>query len=158
MYRGPIRPKGIRVFYPALIQREHRRKRLGKIYDEFLDNQVELDEILAEPSKYLMLFRPSMFDTDFGRQLPQGTLCLFSRWQGYLEQPEWQPIKKAITEANGQLLLIHTSGHIFTEDMIDFVQNVNPKTVVPIHTFNPEEYSKHFPNNRVLTDGETIEV
>ena len=70
------------------------------------------------------------------KELPQGTLCLFSRWQGYLEQPEWQVIEKTITDANGQLLLIHTSGHIFTEDMIDFVQNVNPKTVIPIHTFN----------------------
>ena len=155
---GPTRSSGIRVFYPALIQREHRRRRLGKVYDRFLDNQIEVDEILSEPSKNLMLFRPSMFDTDFGGQLPQGTLCLFSRWQGYLEQPEWQPIKKAIAAANGQLILTHTSGHIFTEDMIDFVQNVNPKTVIPIHTFNPEEYSKHFTNTCVLTDGETIEV
>ena len=44
------------------------------------------------------------------------------------------------------------------KDIIRFVEAINPQTVIPIHTFEPEQYHEHFPNVRVLEDGEVFEV
>ena len=105
-----------------------------------------------------MLFRPSMLESDFGGILPDGSRCLYSRWTGYLQQPEWQMTKAKLEEANGDLIEAHTSGHIFAQDIVTLVNEIAPKQIVPIHTFEPLNFQNHFSNVRNLNDGETIEV
>ena len=115
-----------------------------------------MNEILLNPSQYVMLFRPSMLESDFGGRLPSGSRCLYSRWSGYLERPDWQPVKAAL--AKGNLIETHTSGHIFYDDIIDFVGQIKAKTVIPIHTFEPGKFETFTPNLKLLTDGETAVV
>ena len=56
--------------------------------------------------------------------------------------------------ANGRLITVHTSGHILADDIAKFVQSITPTTVIPVHTFEPQQFSEHFANVRVLNDGE----
>ena len=58
----------------------------------------------------------------------------------------------------GDLIPIHTSGHIFVQDIAEFVRQVNPRLLVPIHTRAPEAFQGVFAPVRVLKDGETLEV
>ena len=116
-----------------------------------------MDEIRSNPSRYVMLFRPSMMDSDFGGRLPELSRCLYSRWSGYLEQREWQTTKMKLQEVSGDLIEAHTSGHIYHDDIIEFVKQINAKTVIPIHTFEPERFLQHFQNAVLLQDGETWE-
>jgi len=109
----------------------------------------------SNPSRYVMLFRPSMLDSDFGGSLPSQSRCLYSRWSGYLDQNEWQTTKTKLAEVKGDLIEAHTSGHIFHDDIIDFVGQINPKTVIPIHTFEAERFLNHFSNALQLQDGKT---
>jgi ribonuclease J len=53
---------------------------------------------------------------------------------------------------------VHTSGHATVDDLKKFVRAIKPKTLVPIHTFNPEKYSDLFSNVRMLKDGEVFDV
>ena len=62
-----------------------------------------MEEIRSNPSRYVMLFRPSMLESDFGGSLPDGSRCLYSRWSGYLDRPDWQPVKAALAKAKGDL-------------------------------------------------------
>ena len=41
----------------------------------FLKDRIELSEILHEPKRHLMVFRPSMLDRDFGGVVPKATVC-----------------------------------------------------------------------------------
>ena len=54
--------------------------------------------------------------------------------------------------------MAHTSGHIYVEDIVKFVNGVNAKTVIPIHTFEPEEFSSHFERVVCLEDQEVFEI
>jgi ribonuclease J len=54
----------------------------------------------------------------------------------------------------GDFLPAHASGHIYEEDLVDLVNRINPKRVIPIHTFEPQGFEKHFPNATPLRDGE----
>jgi len=154
----PIRSEGIRVFYPQYFLSGYKRRRLHKVHDMFLDDRITLEEIGANPSKHLMVFRSSMLDSDFDGELPHGSRCLFSRWEGYLEQPDWQMTKKKIEGAGGDLIRIHTSGHAFVEDLQKLVKAIAPRKTVPMHTFEPEALREYFDNVVTMPDGESLEV
>jgi ribonuclease J len=154
----PRREDGIRVFYPSRLALSLKRRRLDKIHNMFLDSQITLAQILEAPTRHLMLFRPSMIEDDFGGRMPERVRCLFSRWEGYLDQPDWMAARSKIETAGGDLTLVHTSGHIFVQDLAEFVRRVNPRLLVPIHTREPEAFQGIFAPVRVLSDGEPYEV
>lgn len=67
-----------------------------------------MDEIRAEPSRFLMVFRPSMAESDFAWTFATYTRCIFSRWEGYLQSPEWQEVRSKLEDGGGELILAHT--------------------------------------------------
>jgi len=150
----PDKTEWIKVFYPRFFEESFERKRLKEVYFLFSPVRIGLDEVRREPSRYLMLFRPSMLESDFGNNLPQGTRCVYSRWPGYLDRPDWQPVKAALAATGSDLVQAHTSGHIFADDIVEFVRRLKPGTVVPVHTFEPERFSKVVENVRFMDDGE----
>ena len=100
-----------------------------------------------------MVFRPSMVEFDFQGQLPQQCRCLYGYWKGYLNKPDWVELQKQIAQVDGDFIPAHVSGHAYIADIISFVNSVNARTVIPIHTFEPQMYQEHFPNVTVLSDG-----
>lgn len=148
----------VRVYYPKAFTESVDRRGLRELADRFEASRLSLEEVLANPSKYLMVFRPSMLDSDFDGKFPNETTCLYSRWSGYLEKPDWQQTKSKIEEAAGELIKVHTSGHILSEDIISFVSAVAPKTVIPVHTFEPEEFGRRLANVTLLSDGDSYSV
>jgi len=151
---APQRTSGIRVLFNTAFAKRHIQK-LEKLFEK---DQITLDEMLTEPGKYTMVFRPSMVKLDFDGTLPQYSRCLYSYWQGYLTKPDWVELQEQLAGVQGDFFPAHTSGHIYVKDIIRFVEAINPQTVIPIHTFEPEQYHQHFPNVRVLEDGEVFEI
>ena len=149
----PLTRNGIRVYYhQAWLQR---RRPIAKIHDRFLADRIELAEMLAAPERHLMLFRPSMAKLDFGGTLPAAR-CLYSYWHGYLSRPEWQTVQAQLTAAGGELIECHTSGHIYQDDIVRFVEAVNPREVIPIHTNAPGNFANAVPRVRLTSDGEEV--
>jgi ribonuclease J len=150
----PAEADGLRIYFNAAF----RRRGIKQLQDLFSGNQIELSEILAKPKRYLMAFRPSMVDLDFDKELPAGSRCLYSYWKGYLDRDDWVRLQDHLRNIGGDFIPAHTSGHIFIEDLVRFVNSINPEVVVPIHTFEPDAYAEHFPNVRVLEDGEVFSI
>jgi ribonuclease J len=50
------------------------------------------------------------------------------------------------------------SGHIYVADLIKLVNTLNAKTVIPVHTFEPQMFWDHFPNTWLLADGEPYPI
>jgi ribonuclease J len=149
----------LRIVFPRLLcDNESKRKILTEKLPQFLAKQIEIEEIRLHPENFLMVFRASMLETDFAGRLPQGTLCLHSRWEGYLEQPDALEVKRAIENANGQLIQSHISGHLRQDDIIALIKQSKPHAIVPIHTFSPQLLSDQFTNVRLLVDGESFDT
>jgi ribonuclease J len=144
----PERGAGIRVFLPK------RRKRVTKLEERYGHNLIYLDEILNKPADYVMPFRPSLLEGDFAAGGSAGARCIYSYWHGYLQKPDWQHVQAAVAASGGQFVQRHTSGHIHAGDIVRFVEAIQPRYVVPIHTTRPEEFQRHFPNALLLKDGE----
>lgn len=154
----PESTEGVKVFFPKFFEENYEKKQLEKHFRLMSPARIGMEEIRTDPSRFVMLFRPSMLVSDFNSLLPEGSRCLYSRWSGYLDQPDWQPVKAALAKANGDLIEAHTSGHIHYGDIVDFVSQVQAKTVIPIHTFEPEKFKTFSPNVKLLSDGETIQL
>jgi len=56
-----------------------------------------------------------------------------------------QSISKLPEEEQG----LHSSGHASADDIMDFVREIGPRTVVPIHTENPNYFLEHLRNTDV---------
>jgi ribonuclease J len=88
----------------------------------------------------------------------KGASYIYSQWEGYWEKDSYQNLKEWLERNNIPKISIHTSGHASPGDLKRIVEAINPKTVVPIHTFLPERYSELFPNVQVHGDGEWWEL
>jgi len=94
----------------------------------------------------------------FGGTLPAQSRCLYSYWKGYLKNPDWVSLQKQLAEVGGDFVPVHASGHIYIADLIEFVKAIAPRTVIPIHTFEPGAFCDHFGNVQLLNDGEPYRV
>lgn len=98
----PSKEMGIRVFFNHLFE----RRKLDNIRDKFVADQIELAEVLAEPTKYVMVFRPSMVEFDFQGQLPPRCRCLYGYWLGYLSKLDWVELQERIVQVEGDFIRV----------------------------------------------------
>jgi ribonuclease J len=117
-------------------------------------NRIFIENLREVQSKSVLLFRPL-----YCRELERGN-CLkgaayvYSQWEGYLEKDYYLKLKDWLERNAIPKISIHTSGHASPADLKKIVEAINPRMVVPIHTFSPERYSKLFANVQVYNDGE----
>ena len=87
------------------------------------------------------------------RHLEETTL-IYSMWDGYFPdvKPFWE-------DNNVPVLHVHCSGHAYIDDLKRFVRAIDPKFIIPIHTFFPEKYPELFGDNvKIVKDGEMFEI
>jgi len=79
---------------------------------------------------------------------------VYSMWDGYL--PSVEPFWK---KHNVPIVKVHTSGHAFIAELQNFAKALNPKHVIPVHTFHPEKYLELFGSKTMMVrDKQTVEV
>ena len=156
----PEAKSGIKVYYNRVFEQSWQKRNLQKIHNRFVKNRIELETILSEPEKYVMVCRPSMVKADFHGTFPPKTAWIYSYWVGYLKRTdsEYPDLKARLEESGGNFSIYHTSGHIFAEDIVKFVNAMNPRHVIPIHTTERSVYQKRFANVLMAEDGHTHDV
>lgn len=112
-----------------------RVKRLGS-------NRIYLDEIAADPSRFVLAVRTSAVGELARDGCLEGARAFWSQWAGYLK-PE-DPLVGQLEDLDVGIETAHVSGHATTEDLIEFATQVNATRTVPIHTNSPS-----FPEDRV---------
>ena len=110
--------------------------------------------------KALVLMRGSMIPALEKIKGIQGAKVVYSQWQGYLKKDSYDSrrFKAFLDKYNLDLEYVHTSGHATLDDLKKFARAMNPKTIIPIHTFYADKYTELFKNVRVLNDGEVFTI
>lgn len=118
--------------------------------------KIEIDEINAIKDKVLMLARDNSFFPKLVKIIKdiEGAKIIYSMWEGYLTDK----FKDFIAQKGLDIETVHTSGHATVIDLKAFASAVNPRVLVPIHTFHSDRYGEMFENVRVLGDGEMWEA
>jgi len=121
---------------------------------------IKAEEIAANPGGFLMLGRANSILPRLLKRLAandglRGLRMIWSMWEGYLERDS---MLQTLCETHGiELLRIHTSGHAGVADLQRLAAAINPRMIVPIHTFHPGRYRELFGDRvRMLSDGESL--
>ena len=118
--------------------------------------KIEMPEISRDKNRILMLARDnSVFPLLLNKiKDVAGAKIAYSMWDGYLSEGF-----RAFCKSNELTIeYLHTSGHATKEDLKSFASVINPKTLIPIHTFEAEEYPVLFKNVLILKDGEEFSL
>lgn len=129
---------GLRVYLPR------KRKRARAYEGRFDDSTISLDEILATPDHFMMLVRPSMILDDLRGRLAHETVLLYGMWSGYRRKPEWQQTEQGLALSGGEIIECHASGHAHGEELFEFVEELRPKQVLPVHTRSGADFRIRF--------------
>jgi ribonuclease J len=125
---------------------------LNKSLFKYKAAKISLKEIQADKSHLVIKENYMIRDILKHKGMLSGGKLIYSMWDGYLKEDKfWKP--------NGvPIIKIHCSGHAYKEDLVKLVDAINPKAVIPNHTFFPEKYSELFGTKAlVLNDGEQLE-
>jgi ribonuclease J len=148
----------IAVFIPQR-QRIHLvKKGIAPIVDSYRGFRVWPEQLAEHAPRSVMLFRPWMLGDLERAGALTGAQVIWSQWQGYLREGPGAHLK-AYCESRGMPFeIIHTSGHASVDDLKRLAEAVNPKALVPIHTFEAERYPALFNNVVLRQDGQCWEV
>lgn len=149
--------KNLKVIFPYYTSKRLAKEGNEKILYQFKNFKISKEEISSQPDKYVMIVRPSM-QKDLERITGiDGGNMIYSMWEGYLKKPDTKKFIEYFENRGLSIHKIHTSGHADIETLKQMVEAINPKNIVPIHTFNAIDYKKYFNYPIVLLkDGETI--
>ena len=142
-----------RIFLPLSQKMRIIKDESFKFAESFKSWRIYPEHLKNEAGKSVMLFRPSMKkDIEKADCLKDASL-IYSLWPGYLEQAQYRSLLDWLKEKSIPIHHCHTSGHAPLSDLKRFAKALNPKTLVPIHTFNPEMFQNHFDNVQIKDDG-----
>jgi len=127
-----------------------------KVSDKLLyfynTKKIDMFEINRNKNKILMLARDNSVFPLFVKSIKNiaGSKIIYSMWEGYLNDR----FKQYCADKEIKIEQIHTSGHATIEDLKTFAKALNPKVLIPIHTFEASKYPELFDNVKILKDKE----
>ena len=79
---------------------------------------------------------------------------IYSMWTGYIEE---NLTLKTLLDTY-PTYICHASGHVSKDDLVKFIELVNPDTIIPVHTDNPERLEELVPHRNVyvVNDNESF--
>lgn len=123
-----------------------------KILFRYQDKKVTLDDIVADSRKYVIKGNGAINGQILDKVEHDKVKIIFSMWKGYLDRPNqfdgYNDVK---------ITPLHTSGHAYIADLQQFVNEMQPKNLVPIHTEHKERFKDNFGAPVIeLNDGEVL--
>ncbi|MFA6393419.1 MAG: MBL fold metallo-hydrolase [Patescibacteria group bacterium] len=151
--------KNLRVIFPYYTCKRLTGKGKEKILYQFKEFKITKEEMDIQPDKIVMIVRPSMQkDLDYIKNMDGGNL-IYSMWDGYMEKSNTKKFISYLTKRKFALHKIHTSGHADIKSLEEMADALNPKAIIPIHTFEAGKYREIFKFPIVeADDGEEIVV
>ena len=148
----------IAVFIPQT-QRVHlKRKNIAPLVDSYRSFRLWPEQLAEHAPRSVMLFRSWMFsDLDRAKALT-GARVIWSQWEGYLQEGSGAQLKIDCDARDIPFEILHTSGHASIADLKRLAAAVNPKALVPIHTFEAERFPELFESVILRQDGEWWET
>lgn len=99
--------------------------------------------------------RITALEREFGAEVAEMQI-IWSMWDGYWAEDRYV---RPLCEKHGiERSTLHTSGHAAWKDLKSFVEALQPKAIVPIHTAHAGDYTRDLDNVRLLSDGELLAV
>lgn len=133
----------LKVLFTSRLTKKLFHQGYGDLANKFAKCKISKEQISAKPMDHVVIVRPSM-KVDLERiSTTKGTL-IYSMWEGYKKQPTTKDFLNWLVSKNFTIKDIHTSGHADISTLKEYADSINPRNIIPIHTFNKKDYSTIF--------------
>jgi ribonuclease J len=144
----------VALYVPEYQRRQIKREKRFTLLDRHKRNRIFPEQLAADASHSVLLFRKVHQDDLVTANALKGARLFYSLWEGYLKKQAGLELKAWADSHGVPLQQLHTSGHASPSDLKRFVTAVDPKILVPIHSFQPERYGELFSRVEAHQDGE----
>lgn len=142
---GNLEFPNTRVWYPSSLTTMLRNKGRNHIVQRHKHREMTLDEVKASPEKVLMFVRPNMEEDLRSLGNLDGSTLVYSLWEGYKKQTRTKQFLATAASLGVTVTDLHSSGHADLPTLKRMADKLQPKCIVPIHTFHRERYRDLFP-------------
>ena len=127
------------AYYESSLYRRHDRPLVldcGKYPKNYMDNG------------FVSLVRGTENFISHIKEFPKDDVrIIYSMWTGYIEE---NLALKTLLDTY-PTYICHASGHVFKDDLVKFIELVDPDAIIPVHTDNPEILEELVPHRNVYT-------
>lgn len=125
--------------------------------DSTVPYQITKEMIEDNPEKYVIMLGGKIFNVlNDSFLINENASFIYSMWSGYKEL--YKKRLDLMKSKKVSMYDVHTSGHADIPTLQKFAEALNPKRIVPIHTFFPEKFKDMFENVELHADDEEFEV
>jgi ribonuclease J len=151
-------PDLIKVYFPQNICSSFSKKSKEHMFFQFKKLKITYKEISEKQKNIVLLARPSSLN--FIKKIPDFTngIFIYSLWKGYMEKPESIKFIQYFKENKYIIKSIHSGGHANISTLKEMVDAINPREIIPIHTFEKNSYKEFFKHPiKQLNDKELLQ-
>jgi ribonuclease J len=142
----------LKIFYPLWLTRKmHETPEGTKKMNRFSRRKISKDELKSRRDLCILVRENMLSDIEHRIDYSDAGL-IYSKWEGYKKDPKTKHFLEFFDSRNLETISLHTSGHADIQTIKDFVRDLNPVKIIPIHTANPEKYQEIFGNLVSLID------
>lgn len=149
----------IKVCFPYWICKRLSNQGKKELMYKFRKYKITREQISKNQKNIVMMVRPSiLIDLKKIKDINSGAF-VYSLWEGYLKDIKTKELLEFTKKKDMPFYFLHTSGHAPVKTLQKMVKKLNPETIIPIHTFEPEKYREIFGDSvQIPSDGEIFEV
>ncbi|RLI10293.1 MBL fold metallo-hydrolase [Candidatus Bathyarchaeota archaeon] len=141
----PMRDGNIAVYYRRKRSGEYREGDYYRWERPFLDRMVTAEDLRRRPTEFIM-------DLDFNRftelidiRPEPGSHFIYSMSEPFTEDDiEDRVMHNWLDHFRLRYHQLHASGHMSRRELTEAIESINPRRVFPVHTENPQLFSKLF--------------
>jgi ribonuclease J len=142
----------IKIFYPYwLTQRIHETPEGTKKMNRFSRRKISKEELKTRHDLCILVRENMLFDIEKRMDFGNSGL-IYSKWEGYKKDLKTKRFLEFFKTHQLETISLHTSGHADVQTIKEFVSDLNPIKIIPIHTDTPERYQELFGNIVYLVD------
>lgn len=142
----------IKIFYPYwLTQKMHETLEGTKKMNRFSGRKISKEELKTRHDLCILVRENMLFDIEKRMYFGNSGL-IYSKWEGYKKDLKTKRFLEFFKIHKLETISLHTSGHADVQTIKDFVHELNPVKIIPVHTETPERYQELFGNIVSLVD------
>jgi ribonuclease J len=146
----------IRIFYPFwLTKKMHETLDGTKKMNRFSRRKISKEDLKTRRDLCILVRENMLFDIEKRMDYTDSGL-IYSKWEGYKKDLKTKRFLEFFNSHKLETKSLHTSGHADIQTIKDFVKDLNPKTIIPVHTETPQKYKEIFGELVSLIDDKII--
>jgi ribonuclease J len=122
-------------------------------------NLITAEDIAKNPQDYMIVLNYWYFNTLIDLK-PKNSIYIHSLSEPFNEEMEisYSRMKNWISHFNLKFIQAHCSGHICGSDLKKLIEEINPKTLFPIHTEYPGMFRRMSPKVKMIREMKTYSL